>query len=624
MADKSKYDPVTIFGVTACLLMLLGMPFVMRKMAPPPQPAPGVDVSQPAANVPAATSQTAEVGATDAVSPSSAPDGTGDAAASSAQPNAGKEIASVSSVSTPFPPSALAPVSLERTGEAVIALNPEWGGCDSVVLQDYLVSKNAKDGTSSPRVSLGNHDYPFLRLVAPGLTGGRVTVDEANPKVARLVRTLADGAAEVTETWDASTANSYEILYSVKVRNLTAQPLVLQDWMVSAGAMPPSITPDRKASRGENAGGASLGRGAGSKPTDLAMKKLVKMDGQDRAKLASTPANWAAVHSKYFLLGLWMSEPGASFPGAEAAAVPSIHQEGVATEPEGRYCLRVILPAANVAAGATGEWSMTAYAGPKKCERLYAIGNGIASVMGIDWFFMWRPVWMAWISRALLGGMLWIRGFFPASIGFGMGVILLTVLVRILFWPLSHKSTVSMRRMQALKPQLDELKAKYKDDPQTLYRKQRELFKENNVSQLGGCLPMLLQIPVFFALFNTFRNAIELRHASFLWAYDLSMPDTLSFSPESLPIRPFAILMAATMFVQQKMTPNPDPNSSKMMSFMTIFFMFLFYGMPSALTLYLTVSYLLGILQTYITNKMVPMDAALQTTAKTTTNGLRQ
>ena len=171
--------------------------------------------------------------------------------------------------------------------------------------------------------------------------------------------------------------------------------------------------------------------------------------------------------------------------------------------------------------------------------------------------------------------------------------------------------------MQALKPELDALRAKYKDDPSTMYRKQQELFKKNNVSQLGGCLPMLLQIPVFFALFNTFRNAIEMRHASFLWAYDLSMPDTLSFSSEAIPIRPLALLMGLTMYFQQKMTPNPDPQQAKMMSFMTIFFMVLFYGMPSALTLYLSVSYVLGILQTYLTNKLVPPVApAAQPTQK--------
>jgi YidC/Oxa1 family membrane protein insertase len=211
------------------------------------------------------------------------------------------------------------------------------------------------------------------------------------------------------------------------------------------------------------------------------------------------------------------------------------------------------------------------------------------------------------ISRCLLNMLVWISERFPKNIGYGLAVIILTVIVKVIFWPLSHKSTASMRKMKALKPQLDELRAKYKDDPQNIYRKQQELFKKNHVSQIGGCLPMLLQIPVFFALFNTFRNAIELRHAGFLWAADLSMPDTLSFSPEAIPIRPFALLMGVTMYLQQKLSPNPDPNSAKMMNFMTIFFIFLFYNMPSALTLYLSVSYLLGILQTYVTNKMIPL-----------------
>jgi YidC/Oxa1 family membrane protein insertase len=148
------------------------------------------------------------------------------------------------------------------------------------------------------------------------------------------------------------------------------------------------------------------------------------------------------------------------------------------------------------------------------------------------------------------------------------------------------------------------LRDKYKDDPQKLYRKQNELYKENNVNQLGGCLPMLLQIPVFFALFNTFRNAVELRQAGFLWANDLSLPDTLSFSPEILPIRPLAILMGVTMYLQQKMTPSADPKQAQMMNMMSVFFVVLFYGMPSALTLYMSVSYLLGMAQTMLIRKM--------------------
>jgi YidC/Oxa1 family membrane protein insertase len=230
--------------------------------------------------------------------------------------------------------------------------------------------------------------------------------------------------------------------------------------------------------------------------------------------------------------------------------------------------------------------------------------NGLDSIMEMDRFFFFRPAWMGFLSRLLLDGLVWISNLFPAGIGWGMGIICLTLLVKLLFWPLSHKSTVSMRRMQALQPQLKELREKYKDDPTKMYRKQQELFKENKVSQLGGCLPMLFQIPVFFALFNTFRNAVELRHAGFLWAFDLSMPDTLFFSPAFLPIRPLAILMGATMYWQQKITPSPDPNQAKMMNMMTLFFMVLFYGMPSALTLYMTVNYVLGITQTLITRKL--------------------
>ncbi|MDX9979737.1 MAG: membrane protein insertase YidC, partial [Lentisphaeria bacterium] len=188
--------------------------------------------------------------------------------------------------------------------------------------------------------------------------------------------------------------------------------------------------------------------------------------------------------------------------------------------------------------------------------------------------------------------------------GYGWAIIVITVVVKLLFFPLSHKGTQSMRKMQALQPQLKELRERYKDDPQKMYRKQQELFKENNVSQLGGCLPMLVQIPVFFGLYNTFRSAIELRQASFLWVADLSLPDTLAFSPEGLPIRPLAIIMSASMLVQQKMTPAADPNQQRMMMFMSLFFLWIFYGMPAGLTLYWTTNQILTIVQTLITHRL--------------------
>ena len=126
--------------------------------------------------------------------------------------------------------------------------------------------------------------------------------------------------------------------------------------------------------------------------------------------------------------------------------------------------------------------------------------------MDMNRFFFWRPAWMGFLSRVLLDGMVWISGLFPASIGWGMGIICLTLLVKLLFWPLSHKSTVSMRRMQALQPQLKELREKYKDDPTKMYRKQQELFNgAQGQSQFGGACHAVPN-PGLLRLFKTFRK----------------------------------------------------------------------------------------------------------------------
>lgn len=126
-----------------------------------------------------------------------------------------------------------------------------------------------------------------------------------------------------------------------------------------------------------------------------------------------------------------------------------------------------------------------------------------------------------------------------------------------------------------------------------MYYEQQKLFKENNVSQTGGCLPMLVQIPVFFAMFNTFRGAIEIRNAGFLWVADLSMPDPIF----GLPIHPLAIMTGLTMFLQQRLQPMPDPNQARMMNIMSLVFVVFFYNMPAGLTLYMTVNQLTSIAQ---------------------------
>ena len=606
MKSKSNYDSVTWIGVGVSLLAFV-LIFYFR---------PGVPK-----NLPQESEQPVEQAAENGGPAQPTQPGEAAPAAPSvpANPSAPVEVAGAqgqsasdyyTEVAKPHPKTETAVCSIVQQDGLKADVAEDGSGILSITLDQYKQELKKNSDDKSEPVRLANYDYPFLALTTPG----SFTAPEAKRDGERsftLTRTSQDGKLQVTECWTAMEGRPYELEYKVQISNLSSEAVSLQGYKIEGSAMPTSVTPDRKAVRGDSLGGLSIF--TNGKTKDFNLKSLGKMKHDERMELSRTTCSWAGIHSKYFLMAFWLKE--SSFDGVECAAVRSAYREGVETVPAARYHVRAILPTVSLEPGKAKEWTVVAYAGPKMFERLCKFGNGLEAVMEMDRFFFWRPAWMRWISRMLLRMLVAISKWFPQSIGYGMAVILLTILVKLIFWPLSHKSTVSMRKMQALKPELDEIRAKYKDDPQTMYRKQQELFKKNDVSQLGGCLPMLLQIPVFFALFNTFRNAIEMRHASFLWAYDLSMPDTLNF--DLIPIRPLALLMGLTMFLQQKMTPNPDPQQSKMMSFMTIFFMLLFYGMPSALTLYLTVSYLLGILQTYLTNKLVPPPTPVAPAAQT-------
>jgi YidC/Oxa1 family membrane protein insertase len=162
-------------------------------------------------------------------------------------------------------------------------------------------------------------------------------------------------------------------------------------------------------------------------------------------------------------------------------------------------------------------------------------------------------------------------------------------------------STRSMKKMQALQPLMNKLKEKYPDDPQKQQQEMMKLYKEHKVNPMGGCLPLLVQIPVFFALYTMLRATVELRGASFLWIKDLSMPDTI-FDLGGIPVNPLPLVMTATTLWQQKLTPtaNVDPTQQKMMMLMPVMFLFFFYSMSSGLVLYWTVQNLLSILQQWL------------------------
>ena len=191
----------------------------------------------------------------------------------------------------------------------------------------------------------------------------------------------------------------------------------------------------------------------------------------------------------------------------------------------------------------------------------------------------------------------WVLKFFYKYLGnYGWTIILLTIITRIPFIPLMHKSQQSMKKMQAIQPMMASIKEQFKKDPQKMQKEMTALYKKHKVNPVGGCLPMLLQIPVFIALYNVLSKAIELRGAPFIfWIHDLSMKDPYYILP---------VVMGASMVIQQKMTPSTmDPAQAKIMMIMPIVFTFMFLSFPSGLVIYWFVNNILGIAQQLYANK---------------------
>ncbi|MBM4255622.1 MAG: membrane protein insertase YidC [Deltaproteobacteria bacterium] len=240
----------------------------------------------------------------------------------------------------------------------------------------------------------------------------------------------------------------------------------------------------------------------------------------------------------------------------------------------------------------------TIYIGPKQTDALNTVNPSLDRAIDFGWsHFIARPLLsLLKVSHSLTGN-------------YGLDIILLTVLVKLAFFPLSAKAFRSMNEMKKVQPQLEQIREQYKDDREKLNREMMELYRRNKINPLGGCLPMLVQIPVFIGLYQVFMYAIELRQAPFFgWIQDLSQPDRLGsmwlpfVEPAGIPV--LTILMGATMVIQQAMTPMPgDPVQQKMMMIMPVIFTIMFINFPAGLVLYWLVNNVLSIAQQYAQNK---------------------
>lgn len=292
---------------------------------------------------------------------------------------------------------------------------------------------------------------------------------------------------------------------------------------------------------------------------------------------------WIGIEDRYFLSSI--------IPGSEIeGSIKLSSNEDVVTN-------RLINPAFEVSPGTQIESQFYVFMGPKSMDLLNSLGHDLGKALNFGFFDV--------IAKPCLWFMNKIHGVIP---NYGIAIIILTIFTKILLWPLGNKSYKSMSEMKRLQPLMAEIREKYKDDKQKMNQELMALYRTYKVNPVGGCLPMVLQIPVFFALYRMLYQAIELRHAPFfLWINDLSAPDRLFHFGFSIPfmqppygIPVLTIIMGATMLLQQKMSPPPgDPTQAKMMMLMPVVFTFIFINFSSGLVLYWLVNNILSISQQY-------------------------
>ncbi|HAC81387.1 MAG TPA: hypothetical protein DCG06_13900 [Deltaproteobacteria bacterium] len=439
-------------------------------------------------------------------------------------------------------------------------MNTRGGRLESFVLKNFREDSSAE----SPELELVVPAPEIENPLGIELRGARVWSDQTtlynasqnsvsvNPgETGRLVLRATIGGQPIEKEFTFH-AGLYTIDLTTRVPGSSALPVSLaQD---GPDGSPPAVA-------------LTLSRGAKPKEDGTVYEGVSALiDG----KLESTPREdfeepetitgtigWAGFEDHYFL----------------TAAAPE-RADALRLRRRGAKALQAGIVTTRNASGPT-ETGYTLYFGPKERSLLEGAGHQYEKALNLGWF---GP-----ISLLLLDILQFLHRIFG---NWGVDIILLTVLVKAVFWPLSKKSFDSMKAMQKLQPEMEKIKERYADDQQKLSQETMELYKRHKVNPLGGCLPMLLQMPVFFGLYQLLQNTIELRHAPFaLWITDLAAPERLMIAGYGIPV--LTLLLGASMFLQQKMTPSAaDPTQQKIMMLMPVVFTFMFINFPAGLTLY--------------------------------------
>ena len=308
---------------------------------------------------------------------------------------------------------------------------------------------------------------------------------------------------------------------------------------------------------------------------------LEKVNG---VKAVSGKISWTALQDTYFVAALLPEKEGLSAfvdKTKENQPIVGLSETKKVLQPGGELGLKA-----------------KAFAGPRDLDILRAEGQDLDKIIDLGWFdFVARPA-------------LWLLKFLYNFTGnYGIAIILVTVLQKVVFYPLTHKSMKSMQAMQAIQPKVQALQERYKNNAQKKQEETMALYKRHGVNPMGGCLPMVVQIPIFIALYNALSNSVELWQAHFLWIRDLTQPDSLFkltvWGGYELSGNLLGLLMGVSMWLQQKMSPTAgDPRQAQMMLWMMpILFTFMFWSFPAGLVLYWFVNNLLQIGQQWLINR---------------------
>ena len=392
-----------------------------------------------------------------------------------------------------------------------------------------------------------------------GDTGNyRVTVDEPD----RVEMTSRRGSLQVTKSYGLP-ADGYVLDYVVTIKNVGRAATQVTPTFGVADAV---IVPEGSRYGPQPETWADVGG-------DVERMGRRKLDKKGSLSWETDEANWVGVGDKYFVLGLEPEQP-----------LAGVVTMGPAPGDE-RFAATIETAPVNLGPGEVRSWTFRLWAGPKQLEDLDNADMRLKTSIDFGFFGLFALPILAFLK--------FIYGFAGS---WGISIILLTVAIKLALFPLSQKSYKSMKAMQSLQPEINSLKEKHKEDREALNKEMMELWKKHGVNPAGGCLPMVIQMPIWFALYRVLWNSVELYQTPFLYFCDLSLRDPLGFFPLALGI---------TMWMQQKFTPNTatDPAQQAVIKFMPLFFSVIMFTLPAGLVVYILVNNILSIGQQWIIHR---------------------